>query len=165
MRATHALPGDAPVLLDRIDRHILAVLQEDGRITNAALAARVALSPSACLSRVRRLEEAGVITGYRAEVAVEKVRPATLIHAQVSLGRHQPEDFAAVERLFREDPRVIEADEISGQSDYQVKVLVRSMAEWRAMTASWTGTDSPIARVTSSVAMHATKPFSGYPLD
>jgi len=154
-----------PVRLDRIDRRILAILQAEGRITNAALAERVALSPSACLARVRRLEEAGVITGYRAEVAIEKVRPATLIHAQVALGRHQPEDFAAMEALFRRDPRVIEADEISGQSDYQVKVLVRSMREWRELAAAWTEGDSPVARIASSVAMHPTKPFAGYPVE
>jgi Lrp/AsnC family leucine-responsive transcriptional regulator len=158
-------PAADPILLDRIDRHILERLQADGRITNAALAAEVALSPSACLARVRRLEEAGIITGYRASIAVERVRPATLIHAEVSLGRHQSEDFAAVEALFGSDPRVIEADEISGQSDYQVKVLVRSMAEWRDLTARWTAADSPIARVTSSVAMHQTKPFAGFPVD
>ncbi len=153
------------ILLDRIDRRILRILQADGRITNARLAERVALSPSACLARVRRLEDAGVITGYRAQVAIEKVRPATIIHAQVALARHQPEDFAAVEAWFRADPRVIEADEISGESDYQVKVLVRSMAEWRDLTASWTAADGLVARVTSSVAMHATKPFAGFPIE
>jgi DNA-binding Lrp family transcriptional regulator len=158
-------PQDEPILLDRIDRRILAILQDEGRITNAALAERVALSPSACLARVRRLEDAGVITGYRAEIALEKVRPFTLIHAQVSLARHQAEDFAAVEAMFRDDPRVIEADEISGQSDYQVKVLVRSMADWRALSAHWTTAGGPIARVTSSVAMHATKRFAGFPLE
>lgn len=150
--------------IDRIDRKIIAVLQRDGRITNAALADEVALSPSACLARMRRLETMGVITGYRADIAVEKLRAALIIYGEVTLKRHLPEDFRAIEALFAEDPRVLEAAEISGKSDYMVKVLVTDMAEWRDLTAVWTAGPWQIERVSSSVAMHRTKGFSGYPL-
>ncbi|TPE60574.1 Lrp/AsnC family transcriptional regulator [Sandaracinobacter neustonicus] len=150
--------------IDRIDRKILAVLQRDGRITNAALAEEVALSPSACLARVRRLEEVGIITGYRADVAVERLRPALIIYGEVTLKRHLPEDFRALESMFAADARVLEAAEISGKSDYLVKVLVTDMAEWRDLTAEWTAGPWQIERVSSSVAMHRTKGFSGYPL-
>ena len=150
--------------IDRIDRKILAVLQRDGRITNAALAEEVALSPSACLARMRRLETMGIITGYRADIAIEKLRSALLIYGEVTLKRHLPEDFRAIETLFAADPRVLEAAEISGKSDYMVKVLVSDMAEWRDLTAEWTAGPWQIERVSSSVAMHRTKGFSGYPL-
>ena len=150
--------------IDRIDRKIIAVLQRDGRITNAALADEVALSPSACLARMRRLETMGVITGYRADIAVEKLRAALIIYGEVTLKRHLPEDFRAIEALFAEDPRVLEAAEISGKSDYMVKVLVTDMAEWRDLTAQWTAGPWQIERVSSSVAMHRTKGFAGYPL-
>ncbi len=150
--------------IDRIDRKILAVLQRDGRITNAALAEEVALSPSACLARMRRLETMGIITGYRADIAIEKLRSALLIYGEVTLKRHLPEDFRAIETLFAADPRVLEAAEISGKSDYMVKVLVTDMAEWRDLTAEWTAGPWQIERVSSSVAMHRTKGFSGYPL-
>lgn len=150
--------------IDRIDRKIIAVLQRDGRITNAALAEEVALSPSACLARMRRLETMGVITGYRADIAVEKLRAALIIYGEVTLKRHLPEDFRAIESLFAGDPRVLEAAEISGKSDYMVKVLVTDMAEWRDLTAVWTAGPWQIERVSSSVAMHRTKGFSGYPL-
>ncbi|QMW23550.1 Lrp/AsnC family transcriptional regulator [Sandaracinobacteroides saxicola] len=150
--------------MDRIDRRILLALQNDGRMTNAALAERVALSPSACLARVRALEEAGVIAGYRAVVAVEKIRPALTIYGEVTLKRHLPEDFAAVEAMLRGEPRVLEAAEISGKSDYLVTCMVADMAEWRAMTAEWTAGPWQIERVTSSVAMHRTKAFAGFPL-
>jgi Lrp/AsnC family leucine-responsive transcriptional regulator len=149
--------------IDRIDRKILAVLQRDGRITNAALAEEVALSPSACLARVRRMETQGIITGYRADIAVDKLRSALLIFGEVSLKRHLPEDFRAIETLFAGDPRVLEASEISGKSDYMVKVLVSDMAEWRDLTAVWTAGPWQIERVSSSVAMHRTKGFVGYP--
>ena len=150
--------------IDRIDRKILAVLQRDGRITNAALAEDVALSPSACLARVRRLEEMGIITGYRADVAVERLRPALVIYGEVTLKRHLPEDFRALETMFATDARVLEAAEISGKSDYLVKVLVSDMAEWRDLTAAWAAGPWQIERVSSSVAMHRTKAFTGYPL-
>jgi Lrp/AsnC family leucine-responsive transcriptional regulator len=150
--------------IDRIDRKILVALQRDGRITNAALAEEVALSPSACLARVRRLEAMGVITGYGAHVAIEKLRAALLIYGEVTLKRHLPEDFRAVEALFAGEPRVLEAAEISGKSDYLVKVIVTDMAEWRDLTAHWTAGPWQIERVSSSVAMHRTKSFAGYPL-
>jgi Lrp/AsnC family leucine-responsive transcriptional regulator len=150
--------------IDRIDRKILAALQRDGRITNAALADAVALSPSACLARVRRLEQMGIITGYRVDIAIEKLRAALLIYGEVTLKRHLPEDFRSVETLFAKDPRVLEAAEISGKSDYLVKVIVADMAEWRDLTAEWTSGPWQIERVSSSVAMHRTKGFAGYPL-
>ena len=134
--------------IDRIDRKILAVLQRDGRITNAALAEEVALSPSACLARVRRLEHLGIITGYRADIAVERLRPVLLIYGEVTLKRHLPEDFRALEQLFAKDPRVLEAAEISGKSDYLVKVIVADMAEWRDLTAEWTAGPWQIERET-----------------
>ena len=150
--------------IDRIDRKIIAVLQRDGRITNAALAEEVALSPSACLARLRRLETIGIILGYRADIAVEKLRASLIIYGEVTLKRHLPEDFRAIEGLFAGDSRVLEAAEISGKSDYMVKVLVTDMAEWRDLTAQWTAGPWQIERVSSSVAMLRTKGFSGYPL-
>ncbi|WP_448581042.1 Lrp/AsnC family transcriptional regulator [Thermaurantiacus sp.] len=149
--------------LDRIDRRILAILEREGRITNAALAERVALSPSACLARVRRLERAGIITGYGARVDGSRLGPGLTLVAEVSLSRHEPADFRQVETLFRDDPRVLEAAEISGRSDYLVRVRVLSMEEWRDLSASWARAPSPIARITSQVVMHQTKPFVGHP--
>ncbi|MGL6042787.1 MAG: Lrp/AsnC family transcriptional regulator [Sandaracinobacteroides sp.] len=150
--------------IDRIDRKILHALQLDGRITNQALADQVALSPSACLARVRRLEQLCIITGYGARIAIEKLRAAVIIYGEVTLKRHLPEDFRAAETLFSSDARVLEAAEISGKSDYLVKVIVTDMAEWRDLTAQWTAGPWQIERVSSSVAMHRTKGFSGYPL-
>lgn len=155
---------DALDSIDRIDRKIVARLQQDGRITNAALAEAVALSPSACLARVRRLQELGIITGYGAQIAIEKLRPTLIIYGEVTLKRHQPEDFRNIEALFAKEPRVLEAAEISSKSDYMIKVIVADMAEWRELTAEWTSGPWQIERVTSSVSMHRTKAFAGFPL-
>jgi DNA-binding Lrp family transcriptional regulator len=151
-------------MLDRLDRHILTRLQANGRLTNAALAEAIALSPSACLARVRRLEAEGFITGYMARLAIDRLRPCLMIYGEVTLKRHLPQDFRALEALFQADPRVLEAAEISGRSDYFVKVLVSDMAEWRDLSGQWTAGPWQIERVTSQVAMHRTKEFSGYPL-
>lgn len=147
--------------LDRIDRRILAILEREGRITNALLAVRVALSPSACLARVRRLERDGVIVGYGARIDPGRLGPGLTLVAEVALARHEPADFRQVETIFRDDPRVLEAIEISGRSDYLVRVRVASMEEWRDLAASWTRAP-PIARITSQVVMHQTKPFLGH---
>jgi DNA-binding Lrp family transcriptional regulator len=70
---------------DRTDLTILQALQSEGRLTNQTLAARVALSPSACLARIRQLEASGVISGYHAHVALELVRSTLIIYAEISL--------------------------------------------------------------------------------
>ena len=150
--------------LDKLDRKILTALQRDGRLTNAALADIVSLSASACLARVKRMERDGIITGYQASIAIEKIRPALILYGEVTLKRHLPEDFKAVEALFAGDARVLDAAEISGKSDYLVRVIVTDMAEWRDLTANWTSGPWQIERVTSAVAMHRTKAFSGYPV-
>lgn len=147
--------------LDAYDRKILVVLQREARITNARLAELVNLSPSACLARHRRLEEAGVITGYRAEISVERLRPVIRVLLQIKLRRHLPEDFRHLEALLRKDARVTEAAEISGEMDYFALVCVQDMVELRSLIEGLTIEAPSIEAVKSFVVMHPTKPFSG----
>src|SRR5258708_28619227 len=90
--------------LDRMDIKILQALQNEGRLTNQSLAQRVALSPSACLARVRRLEAAGIISGYHAHVDIELVRSTLIILAEISLKRHNSTEFARFERMINTMP-------------------------------------------------------------
>lgn len=114
--------------IDRYDRHILRVLQEDGRISNQDLADRIGLSPSPCLRRVRALEEAGLISGYRALVDAKTLGLSLMALVQISMDQHTPERFAHFESVIREIPEVIECLLITGQkADYQLKVVVRDM--------------------------------------
>ena len=92
--------------LDRLDLRILAILQADGRITNQALAEKVALSPSACLARVRRLEADGLILGYHARLDIERIRPTVTIYGDVTLKSHRPADLAAFEAVLLDIPEV-----------------------------------------------------------
>ncbi len=114
--------------LVRHDKQILAVLQADGRISNQDLAERIGLSPSPCLRRVRTLEEAGIIAGYRALLDARKLGLSLMALIGISMDKHTPDRFAALEAVIRDIPEVLECLLITGQSaDYQLKVVVRDM--------------------------------------
>ncbi len=114
--------------LDRYDRQILAVLQQEGRISNQELAERIGLSPSPCLRRVRTLEESGLIVGYRALLDAKKLGLSLMALIGISMDQHTPERFANLESAIADIPEVLECLLITGQqSDYQLKVVVRDM--------------------------------------
>lgn len=120
--------------IDRYDRAILDVLQQDGRISNQDLADRIGLSPSPCLRRVRALEEAGLIIGYRA-VLDPKVLGLTLMALiHISMDRHTPERFVNFETKIAAIPQVIECLLITGQqADYQLKAVVADMDAYQEL--------------------------------
>jgi Lrp/AsnC family transcriptional regulator, leucine-responsive regulatory protein len=119
--------------LDRYDRHILEVLQQDGRINNQDLADRIGLSPSPCLRRVRTLEEAGLIMGYRALLDARKLGLSLMALVHISMDKHTPERFANFETAVAGLPEVLECLLITGQdADYQIKALVRDMDHYQA---------------------------------
>ena len=114
--------------LDRYDRQILEILQQDGRISNQELADRISLSPSSCLRRVRTLEESGLITGYRALLDARKLGLSLMALIHISMDRHTPERFSHFDAEVRQIPEVLECLLITGQAaDYQLKVVVADM--------------------------------------
>ena len=114
--------------LDSYDRRILEIMQSDGRLSNQELAERIGLSPSPCLRRVRALEEAGVISGYRAQVDARKLGLTLMALLHISMDKHTPERFANFEQKIAALPEVIECLLVTGQeADYQLKVIVRDM--------------------------------------
>ena len=120
--------------LDRYDRRILEVLQADGRLPNQELAERIGLSPSPCLRRVRALEEACVITGYRALVDARKLGLSLMALLHISMDKHTPERFANFEKKIAARPEVLECLLITGQeADYQLKVIVRDMDAYQEL--------------------------------
>ena len=120
--------------LDRYDRHILELLQQDGRLNNQDLAERIGLSPSPCLRRVRALEESGLILGYRALLDAKKLGLTLMALIHISMDRHTPERFAHFEATVSGLPEVLECLLITGQdADYQLKVLVRDMDHYQAL--------------------------------
>jgi Lrp/AsnC family leucine-responsive transcriptional regulator len=114
--------------LDNYDRQMLRILQEDGRISNQDLAERIGLSPSPCLRRLRTLEEAGLITGYRALLDAKKLGLSLMALIHISMDKHTPERFSNFETQVALIPEVLECLLITGQdADYQLKVVVRDM--------------------------------------
>ena len=120
--------------LDRYDRHILEILQQEGRIANQDLADRIGLSPSPCLRRVRALEESGLIRGYRALLDARKLGLSLMALVYISMDRHTPERFENFEAAIGLLPEVLECLLIIGQdADYQLKVVVRDMDHYQAL--------------------------------
>jgi Lrp/AsnC family leucine-responsive transcriptional regulator len=150
--------------LDRIDRKILGELQADGRLTNQALSDRVALSPSACLARVKRLETAGVIKGYQARLDPFMVSVGLVLFAEVTLSGHSPDELALFEKFIDQVPEVVEASHLTGAYDYLLKVVVADMAHWTRIADSLTSSQIGVERITTHVLMNKPKVFVGYPI-
>ena len=120
--------------LDRYDRRILEVLQEEGRIRNQELAERIGLSPSPCLRRVKALEQGGVLTAYRALVDSRKLGLTLTALIYISMDRHTPDRFANFDARVSELPEVLECLLVTGQAaDYQLKVIVRDMDAYQEL--------------------------------
>jgi len=151
--------------LDRIDRQILELLQRDGRMTNQALSEKVALSPRACLDRVRRLERAGIIAGYMALIELRKVGGALTVFVEVSLRDQSAATHSRFEARMRASPEVIECFLVSGQSDYVLRIACDSLDHYRDLTNAWTDDATlGIERLSSKPELQTVKPFRGFPL-
>jgi Lrp/AsnC family leucine-responsive transcriptional regulator len=139
--------------VDDVDRSILAVLEQYGRISNAELAARVGLSPSPCLRRVRRLEETGVIRGYRALIDPAAVGRSLRVFAGVRLVRHGRTDVVAFERAVVRLSEVVHCHHITGNYDYLLQVEVADLAAYEDFHANRLASLPSVAAVTSYVTM------------
>jgi Lrp/AsnC family leucine-responsive transcriptional regulator len=151
--------------LDRIDRQILEILQVDGRLTNQALSERVALSPRACLERVRRLEKSGLISAYMALIEPRKLGGLLTIVVEVSLRDQSAATHARFEARMRTCDEVIECFLVSGACDYVLRLACRSLDHYRDLTNAWT--DDPtlgVERIASKPELQTVKPFRGYPI-
>ena len=150
--------------LDRIDRRILRALQADGRLTNQALSDRAALSPSACLARVRRLERVGIIQGYHARLDPFQLEIGVVLFAEVTLKRHGADDLAAFDATLASLPQVVESSHVSGDFDYLLKVVVSDLPEWTAIAQRLASPEVGADRVNTHVLLRKPKIFVGYPV-
>ncbi|MGO4450731.1 Lrp/AsnC family transcriptional regulator [Phyllobacterium sp. TAF24] len=119
--------------LDAIDIRILDAIQQDGRITKLALAERAGISPTPCWIRLRRLEKAGVITGYHARLALRLVAPVASILVEVTLGSHKQTDFERFERAIKFLPEVISCWSVGGGVDYILKIVARDIDAYQRL--------------------------------
>lgn len=117
--------------LDRLDRRLLRLLQEDGRISNVHLAERVGLSPTAAAERVKRLTREGLIAGYAARLDPAKLGLELLVFVEVTLDRTTADVFEKFGEAARRAPEVLECHLVAGGFDYLVKARVPDMAHYR----------------------------------
>lgn len=143
--------------MDRIDEKILRELTRDGRISNVALAERVALSPSACLRRVQELERAGVIAGYRAVLDPQKCGRTFLAYVAVGLSSHTKAAQEAFEVAIRAAPQVRECHNITGTVEYLLRVEVEDLVAYKVFHTEILGTLPQVNALTTYVVMGSPK--------
>jgi Lrp/AsnC family transcriptional regulator of ectoine degradation len=150
---------------DAIDLKILAVLQNEGRLTKAALAQRVGLSPTPCWERLRRLEKAGYIRGYRANIALEKLAPLTTVLVEVTLKEHRYQDFELFERHVRQIDEVVECHATGGGIDYLLKIMVRDVDAYQCLIDDLLVADVGIGRYFTYIVTRAIKDLPQAPVN
>lgn len=117
--------------LDLFDKDILRIIQDHGKITNQELADKVSLSPSACLRRVKALEDEGYILGYRTLLDAKKLHHGLMVIVSISMDKHTPERFEVFECEVAKIAEVTECLLITGQSaDYQLKLVVNDLEHY-----------------------------------
>jgi Lrp/AsnC family transcriptional regulator, regulator of ectoine-degradation genes len=121
--------------LDGRDYQILRELQRNARIKVVDLAERINLSPSPCFSRLKRLEESGVIKGYSAILDFDKLAKPVVSYAKVTLDHHTQEQFEAFERVVNQIPEIVSCYLVSGDFDYLMKVVTRDIDHFHRITA------------------------------
>ncbi|MBB5015522.1 Lrp/AsnC family transcriptional regulator [Rehaibacterium terrae] len=149
--------------LDRIDLSILTALQHEGRISNAELAERVGLSPSACLRRVQRLEADGVIAGYGARVEPKRVGLGLEAFVRVQLRSHEADSVQAFVARVQDWDEVVACHALTGDMDYLLHVAVQDLDHFsRFLLDRLLG--AGVADVNTSFVLRTVKPRRGLPL-
>jgi Lrp/AsnC family transcriptional regulator, leucine-responsive regulatory protein len=150
--------------LDRVDRAILRALQQDARLTNAALAEKVSLSESACLRRVRALEEAGLIEGYSALLNQSKAGYPVNVFVNITLDRQQQAGLEAFETAVRKVPEIMECYLMTGDYDYLLRVVVADLADFERVHHHHLTRLPNVTRVHSSFAVRTVQKSRVLPL-
>ena len=150
--------------IDKFDRAILSALQNDGRISNVDLAGLVSLSESACLRRVRRLEEKGFIEKYTALLNQHQAGLAGNIFVHIALHREGLSELAAFEAAVQNLPEVMECYLMTGEFDYLLRVVVSDMADFERVHKESITRLPGVARVNSSVAIRTVRKTTELPL-
>ena len=150
--------------LDRTDHRILALLQEDGRRTNVEVAERVALSPSPCLRRIKRLEAAGVVRGYRAIIDREAVGLGLTVLVEIKVGQHSRDNAGALEAALADMAEVVSCHMISGAADFIAEVVVKDLKEYERLLSERLLVLPMIADIRSNFSLRRIKSEAPLPL-
>ncbi|GAB4262355.1 MAG: Lrp/AsnC family transcriptional regulator [Pararhodobacter sp.] len=139
--------------LDTTDRRILQVLQREGRISNAELAERVALSPSACHRRVQRLEAEGFIAQYVALLDPRKIGKPTTVFVEITLSSQSDEVLDAFEKAIKRIPDLLECHLMAGSADFLIKLMVEDTEDFARIHRQYLARLPGVAQMQSSFAL------------
>ena len=146
--------GDcAAMQLDATDLRILAVLQRDGRVSNADLAEQIALSPSACHRRVQRLEADGYIAGYVALLDPRRMGKPATVFVEITLNSQSEEVLDAFEKAVRRIPDVLECHLMAGAADFLLKLMVEDTEDFARIHRQYLSRLPGVAKMQSSFAL------------
>ena len=152
------------VSLDDVDRALLAAVQDDARIPQAALGARVGLSAAAVNRRLRRLTDVGIITGIRALLAPERLDHPLTVIAQVEVVSEQPDALDAMRRSFTDCAQVQQCYYVTGEWDFVLVLVVRDMDQYTALTRELFFASNNVKRFKTLVVMNRAKVTLDVPL-
>ncbi len=150
--------------LDRINRKILSILQQDARITNQQLAEQVGLSPSSCLNRVRKLEDQQLIGPYLAVLDLNRLCRSVTVIVTVSLKDQSTDAFRAFEQAAQAIPEVIECYTVSGTFDFFLRIVAPDMVRYNQINDLLLDVNPGMINLSSHVVLNSNKAFRGYPL-
>ena len=150
--------------LDDRDIEILKILRQEGRISKTELAKRVNLSNSPCWERLKRLEDAGIITGYGAHIALEKLTEHIVVFVAAELEHHKAEDFELFESAIREEPEIIACWALGGGFDYLLKVIARNINAYQQLIDRLLDRNIGLVRYFTYVVTKEVKTASDLPL-
>ncbi len=156
--------NNAQSSLDAVDRAILSLLQDNGRLANVDLADAVNLSPSACLRRVRRLEEEGFINQYVALIDPSKVGMGTNVFVEITLSSQAEDALDAFEAAVTARPEIMSCHLMAGDFDYLLRVVIDDVADYEALHRTHLAQLPGVARLVSSFALRPVCDRTAYPL-
>ena len=151
--------------IDELDRSILGILQDEGRITNVELASRVGLTAPPCLRRMRALEESGVIRGYHAQLDPGALGYSIMVFALVSLRSQAEDDLRAFEAHVAELPEVRECHMLNGEIDFILKIVAHDLQSFQNFLTSKLTPAPNVASVKTSLTIRTSKTSCGIPVD
>ena len=150
--------------LDKTDKIILRELQKNAQRPVADLAAKAGLSPSSCHRRVKLLEEAGVITGYAANLDRAALGLTNEFFVEVSLSAQTEEAFEKFEKAVQREPEILECHLMSGQFDYLLRVVAVDASDYERIHRARISRLPGVQRIQSALALRTIKGWAGYPI-
>lgn len=151
--------------LDRYDRHILAALQDDGRISNQQLADEVGLSSAACWRRVKTLDEKGILKKYTALINPEALGYDLCVLIMVTLIRHRQDHATEFQQAVQGYPEVLQCFAVTGDADYVLRVIIQSMAAYDRFLNDKIFSLPGVSQVKSNFALREIKNETAIPID